>query len=214
VSEDLLDVLCDLHSVDPAAVGLGDFGRIGGYAARRLRTWGVQWERARTRDLPDMDRLLAALADAMPTTEPATTIVHGDYRIDNTIVSPDIRVAAVLDWELATLGDPIADLASMLTYWHDRDDHDRSLISVAAGLTTEPGFLTTRDLAGRYADRSGLDLSQLDFYLALAAMKLAAILEGVYSRYLGGQSVGEGYDAVGSAVPVLVARGLRLLGRS
>ncbi|WP_331773177.1 phosphotransferase family protein (plasmid) [Embleya sp. NBC_00888] len=211
LSDGLVDALGDLHSVDVDAVGLGDFGKRGGYAARQVRTWGKQWQNSRTRELPDMDRLLARLEEAVPADE-ETTVVHGDYRLDNTIVNTaPPRVLAILDWELATLGHPVVDLASMLTYWHDRDDVERGSISVAAGLTTLPGFRTTTELAERYAARTGRDLSQLPIYLALAAMKLAAILEGVHARHLGGLAVGEGYDKVGTAVPVLAARGLRLL---
>lgn len=212
VSDAVLDVLADLHAVDPAAVGLADYGRWGGYAARQIRTWGDQWTRSRTRDLPDMDRLVALLADVVPTDD-ETTVVHGDYRVDNTMLqlAPGPRVVGVLDWELSTLGHPVADFATMLTYWHDRGDDERARVSVATGLTALPGFRTTDELAQRYAVRTGRDLARLDFYLALAAMKLGVILEGVHARYLGGRSVGAGYDRVGDAVPVLAARGLRLL---
>jgi aminoglycoside phosphotransferase (APT) family kinase protein len=211
LSDGLADALGDLHAVDVDAVGLGDFGKRGGYAARQVRTWGKQWQGSKTRELPDMDRLLAQLEQNVPVDD-ETTIVHGDFRLDNTIVSADPpRVLAILDWELATLGHPVADLATMLTYWHDRDDDERCAISVAAGLTTLPGFRTTTELAERYAARTGRDLFQLKIYMALAAMKLAAILEGVHSRHLSGLAVGEGYDKVGTAVPVLAARGLRLL---
>jgi len=212
LSAELVDVLAALHSVDPASAGLDDLGKHGGYASRQLRTWGAQWQRSATRDLPDMERLLSRLADGVPAVE-ETTIVHGDYRLDNTIVTQTTppRIAAVLDWELATLGEPVADLATMLTYWHDRADTERARISVAAGLTALPGFLTTGELAQRYALTTGRDLSALTFYQALATMKLAVILEGVHHRYQDGQAVGDGYDRVGPAVPLLAARGLRLL---
>jgi aminoglycoside phosphotransferase (APT) family kinase protein len=212
LSEHLVDVLADLHAVDPDAAGLADFGRHGGYAARQLRTWGQQWQRSRTRQLPDMDRLITRLAGQLPRAE-ETTLVHGDYRLDNTIAQPEPlpRVAAVLDWELATLGDPVADLATLLTYWHDAGDEDRDLIAVARGLTTFPGFLTTSDLTERYAARTARNLSALTFHRALAAMKLGVILEGVHSRYLDGNTLGEGYGTAGAAVPALAARGLRLL---
>lgn len=212
LSAHLIDVLAALHAVDLEAAGLADFGRHGGYAARQLRTWGEQWRRSRTRDVPDMDRLITRLGEELPSDD-ETTLVHGDYRLDNTIIrtGPVPHVAAVLDWELATLGNPVADLATLLTYWHDTGDEERSLIAVAARLTTFPGFPDTRALAERYAVRTGRDLSSLAFHRSLAAMKLGVILEGVHSRYLGGKAVGEGYAAAGTAVPVLAARGLRFL---
>ena len=211
----LIAVLADLHDVSPDAVGLGDYGRRSGYCVRQIKTWGAQWERSRTRDLPDMDTLLARLAELAPE-DSACTIVHGDFRLDNTVVSlpPDEppRVVAVLDWELSTLGDPIADLATTLSYWHDPGDVERGEIPVSAGLTDKPGFPTAESLAAAYAARTGRDLGNLSFYLGLAWMKLAVICEGVHARYLGGQTLGEGYAKVGPAVPLLAARGLRALG--
>jgi aminoglycoside phosphotransferase (APT) family kinase protein len=211
----LIAVLADLHDVPPDAVGLGDYGRHSGYCVRQIKTWGAQWERSRTRDLPDMDKLLARLAELAPE-DSACTIVHGDFRLDNTVVSlpPDEppRVVAVLDWELSTLGDPIADLATTLSYWHDPGDVERGEIPVSAGLTDHPGFPTAESLAAAYAARTGRDLGNLSFYLGLAWMKLAVICEGVHARYLGGQTLGEGYAKVGPAVPLLAARGLRALG--
>lgn len=219
ISDSLVATLADLHAVSPAAVGLDDYGRHSGYCVRQIRTWGAQWERSRTRDLPDMDVLLARLAEAAPP-DSACTIVHGDFRLDNTVVSlPSMsqppagvpHVAAVLDWELSTLGDPLADLAVTLTYWHDRDDVERGAIPVSAHLTDLPGFPTAHELAGAYAERTGRDLGNLSFYLALSWMKLAVICEGVHARYLGGQTVSAGYEKVGPAVPLLAARGLRAL---
>lgn len=210
----LIATLADLHAVSPDEVGLSDYGRHSGYCVRQIRTWGAQWDRSRTRDLPDMDTLLARLTELAPE-DSACTIVHGDFRLDNTVVSladPDApRVAAVLDWELSTLGDPLADLAVTLSYWHDPGDTERGDIPVSAGLTDKPGFPTAAALAHAYARRSGRDLRDLSFYMALAWMKLAVICEGVHARYLGGQTVGPGYEKVGPAVPMLAARGLRAL---
>jgi aminoglycoside phosphotransferase (APT) family kinase protein len=221
LADALVRSLADLHAVDPDAVGLGDYGRRGDYCVRQIRTWAGQWERSKTRDLPDMEVLIKRLAEAVPE-DSGVAIVHGDFRLDNTIVglagqAPRIavapRIAAVLDWELSTLGDPLADLAVTLTYWHDRDDPERDKIPVSLGLTNKPGFPASREIASAYADRTGRDLGNLPFYMGLALMKLAVICEGVHARYLGGRTVGEGYDRVGPAVPLLVVRGLRTLGR-
>jgi aminoglycoside phosphotransferase (APT) family kinase protein len=212
VSTALVLALSELHSVEPDAVGLGDYGRRGGYATRQLRTWSKQWDRSRTRELPDMDRLLAALVGHVPA-DCESTIVHGDFRLDNAIIdlSDGPSVSAILDWELSTLGEPIADLGLMLTYWHDLGDEERAQIPVAVGITALEGFPTSAEVAEFYAQNTGRSLDQLDFYTALGTLKLAVILEGVHSRYLAGSSVSEGYAGVGEAVPLLVARGLRLI---
>jgi aminoglycoside phosphotransferase (APT) family kinase protein len=120
-------------------------------------------------------------------------------------------VAAVLDWELSTLGDPLADLGTALAYWHDEGDDERALVPVAAGVTAWPGFGTAAEFARRYARASGRDLADLGFYLALGTMKIAVILEGVHARYLSGQGSGPGYATAGDAVPVLVTRASRQL---
>jgi aminoglycoside phosphotransferase (APT) family kinase protein len=209
VTSSLVDVLVALHAVDYTGAGLAGFGRPDGYTARQVRRWGSAWQQTATRELADMDRLLAALADRVPA-HSANAIVHGDYRLDNTIVA-GTRVAAVLDWELSTLGDPIADLGMFLTYWYDSHLDDGSAFGQIAGLTALPGFPGTDELAQTYAARSGRDLSDLGFHRALGAMKLAVILEGVHRRYLGGHTVSAGYEGVDKAVPVLAARGLALL---
>jgi len=213
VGDQLARALAGLHAVDPDEVGLGDYGRRVGYNARQIHTWGAQWQRSRTTDLPAMDRLLALLAECAPP-DSGSAIVHGDYRLDNAIfeLGERPRLAAVLDWELSTLGDPLADLGLAMTYWHDLGDTERAAIPVAVGLTALAGFPTTAEFAARYAGLSGRDVPDIGFYLALGAMKLAVILEGVHARYLSGRTVGDGYEAAGAGVPALVRRGLHILG--
>jgi aminoglycoside phosphotransferase (APT) family kinase protein len=207
----LIQTLADLHSIEPDQIGLRGHGRPDNYCARQIRRWADQWQRSKSRDLPDMDRLLRGLTNATPADVPGV-IVHGDYRLDNTLIDPGTgRLNAVLDWELSTIGDPLADLATMLTYWHDRGDAERARIPVSAGITALDGFPLTHELAEAYASVTGRDLGEFSFYLSLGSMKLAVILEGVHARFLAGQTVGTGYAQAGRAVPLLVSRALRYL---
>ncbi|MEZ5076183.1 MAG: phosphotransferase family protein [Solirubrobacterales bacterium] len=176
------DTLAAIHAVDPDAVGLGDLGRREDYVARQLRRWLGQWEKSKTRELDSIERLHERLAARIPAQGPAT-IVHGDYRLDNMILTPAGEVAAVVDWELCTLGDPLADLGTLMAYWPERSA-DPVALGQSANLA--PGFPDKRQLAARYAQSSGRDVSDLGFYTALGYWKLAIILEGVYARYAGG----------------------------
>ena len=181
-SESIVDTMAAIHAVRPEAVGLGDLGRHEGYIARQLKRWYGQWNQQKTRDLPSVDRVHDELLARIPEQGPAT-LVHGDYRLDNCMVDASGQVIAVLDWEICTLGDPMADLGLLMVYWTGPND-DASAWNGSACST--PGFLDRADLAQRYADVSGRDISQLDFYTTFAYWKLVCILEGVYSRYLGG----------------------------
>ncbi|HEX4307841.1 MAG TPA: phosphotransferase family protein [Solirubrobacterales bacterium] len=183
------DTLAAIHAVDPDAVGLGDLGRKEDYVARQLRRWYGQWEKSKTRELASIDRVHDRLAARIPAQEGAS-IVHGDYRLDNMILADSGEVAAVVDWELCTLGDPLADVGTLIAYWPERGGE-----SIALGLPANlaPGFPTREELAARYAEASGRDLADLDFYIALGYWKLAIILEGVYARYAAG-----GYGQAGT----------------
>ncbi len=181
-SRSLVDTMAAIHAVDLREAGLADLGRHEGYIERQLKRWYGQWNQGRTRDLPSVDRAYERLLERIPEQGPAT-IVHGDYRLDNCMVGDDGEVVAVLDWEICTLGDPLADLGLLQVYWNGPDD-DESAWSGAA--TSAPGFWNRRQIADRYAEVSGRDISQLDFYVAFAFWKLACIIEGVYSRYLAG----------------------------
>jgi len=181
-SESLIDTLAALHDVDPDAVGLGDLGRRERYCARQLKRWSGQWERVRTRDVPEVSQAHDRLAAGIPP-QARTAIVHGDYRLDNVIVGGDGTVAAVVDWELCTLGDPLADLGTLWVYWKDPDEDLAALPRSVTGLV---GFLRKTELLDRYARASGCDLSEFEFYIALAYWRLAIILEGVYSRFSSG----------------------------
>ncbi|XNL31488.1 phosphotransferase family protein [Longispora sp. K20-0274] len=198
----LMDTLADLHDVDPAAVGLADFGRPDGFLARQLRRWRIQLDASRGRDLPGIDELHAALAAAVPDSgRPA--IVHGDYRLDNVLVSDRDGIAAVLDWEMATLGDPLTDLGVFLVYWTGLAHLPANAVSDAVG----DNFPAGPELIDRYAARRDVDLSRLHWYTAFGFFKLAVIAEGIHHRYTAGQTVGGGFDRIGEVVGPLVELG-------
>ena len=212
----LVDTLVKLHAVDYRKVGLEDFGRPEGYLERQVRRWSQQWERSKTRELPEIDELIRRLNAAIPPSPPPT-IVHGDYRLGNMILDEHDpgRVIAILDWEMATLGDPLADLGYTLIYWGQQDDSPERLnLRTASTLTARPGFLTRDELVAEYARRSGRDVSHIDFYQVLALYKLAVIVEGIYARFLKGQTVGEGYEQYADSCPNLVRLGLQIAGES
>ncbi len=203
--EDLVDVLAAIHGVDVDAVGLGNLARRDGYIDRQLRRWHGQFQQSQQqareigvyRPVPLIDEVHRMLADRVPP-QHGTAIVHGDYRIDNTVISPGGKVLAVLDWELCTLGDALADVGTLMAYWSDHAVAEMAEAQQADGpaagvsgagataqlaATSLPGFPSRTEVAERYAARSGRDLSQLGFYVAFAYWKLACILEGVYVRY-------------------------------
>jgi aminoglycoside phosphotransferase (APT) family kinase protein len=186
------DTLAAIHAVDPDTVGLGDLGRKEDYVARQLRRWHGQWEKSKTRELPAIDRVHERLAARIPAQE-GVSLVHGDYRLDNMILADSGEVAAVVDWELCTLGDPLADLGTLMAYWPERED----VISLGRPANLAPGFPTRAELAARYAETSGRDISEVDFYLALGYWKLAIILEGVLARMAAGGYGKEGASDAG-----------------
>ncbi|HEX4817444.1 MAG TPA: phosphotransferase family protein [Nonomuraea sp.] len=213
LSERLAEVLAAIHAVDYREVGLGDFGRPEGYLARQLDRWCQQWERSKTADPPEYERLVGRLRERLPA-DSAGTLVHGDYRLDNTLVRlADLEIMAVVDWEMSTLGDPLADLGLTLTYWHDRGDDERAGIPVAGDVTVAPGFMSAAEFAGHYAKMSGRDISDLGFYVAFGNFKLAVIIEGIHARFRQGKTVGEGFEGIGAAVPTLISRAHRMLDR-
>jgi len=178
----LIDVLAELHTLDVDRIGLGDHGRRDAYVERQLRRWHGQWEQSKTRDLPALDRVHAALAADVPEPGPAA-VVHGDYRFGNVLCGADGPIAAVLDWEISTLGDPLADLGYTVNYWVRPGDDG----PFADGQPTlAPGMPERDEILARYAERTGRDLARIDYYRAFSYWKSACIAEGVYARYLGG----------------------------
>jgi aminoglycoside phosphotransferase (APT) family kinase protein len=205
-SEALVDVMVRIHAVDYDAVGLSDFGHPDGYLERQVRRWGEQWERSKTRELPAVDELARRLRAGLPES-PAPTIVHGDYRLDNTMLAHDDpgEIVAVLDWEMATLGDPLTDVGLFLVYWA-RDE--AATQGIGAPVDARQGFMTRDEIVARYAAESGRDVSNLTFYEVLASYKLAIILEGINARFLMGKTVGEGFEHIGAMVEGMITGAL------
>jgi len=209
VGEALVEVLASLHEVDPQAVGLEGFGRPEGYLERQVRRWGKQWDATRIEGHEDLDVLATDLAAQLPATQ-RNAIVHGDYRLDNTILDADQpgRIAAVLDWEMSTLGDPLADLGVLLGYWSQADDSGpRRQGTVVPGATALPGFPSRSEVAEIYAARTGLDLTDLPWYASFAAFKLAVVCAGIVARVRGGAMVGDGFDGIEQRIGPLVEIG-------
>jgi aminoglycoside phosphotransferase (APT) family kinase protein len=181
-SESLVETLAAIHAADLGAAGLADLGRHEGYVTRQLKRWHGQWHAQKTRELPLIDEVHDELSRRIPDQGPAT-IVHGDFRLDNCIVGDDGAVRAVLDWEICTLGDPLADLGLFTVYWTGPGDEASPWLGQA---TTAPGFMDRSELVARYARATGRDVGNIEYYRAFAYWKLACIVEGVYARYLGG----------------------------
>jgi len=179
--EHLIDVLADLHAADVDEIGLGDLARREGYVERQIKRWSTQWENSKTREIPAIEEVARHLAANVPE-QHGVSIAHGDFRFGNCLVDPSSgRIAAVLDWELCTLGDPLADLGYLGVYWVGADGEGRH-----NDPTSAPGFLSYAEVVERYARRTGRDVSQIDYYVAFSSWRLAVISEGVYARYLHG----------------------------
>lgn len=205
---ELVHVLAALHRVEPRALGLEDFGRPDGYVERQVALWAKQWDRVKVRESADMDRLHDRISAAIPSTS-ESAVVHGDYRIDNAILAPDNvgEIAAVVDWEMATLGDPLTDVALMCVYRNPAMD----LILGQPAAWTSARLPGADQLADRYASAADRELSDWPFYLALANYKVAVIAEGINHRHRVGATRGDGFDRAGDAVPEFAAAGLKAL---
>jgi aminoglycoside phosphotransferase (APT) family kinase protein len=206
----LMDTLADLHEVDPAAVGLADFGRPEGFLARQVRRWHQQWQASQTRPLDELAATVERLTATLPE-QSAPAVVHGDYRLTNVMFAPGLdRVAAVVDWEMATLGDPLTDLGLLVVYQDLAQQGD----TIMPRMLPEAGFLTSDQMIARYAQRSPRDLARLDWYVGFGYFKLAVVAEGIHHRYLAGKTVGPGFDHFGAAVPMLLQAALAALART
>jgi aminoglycoside phosphotransferase (APT) family kinase protein len=209
VAEVLVDTLADLHAIDPEEIGLSSFGRPSGLGERQVHRWSDQWERSKSRDVPAVDELARRLR-ADPPQGPGGAIVHGDFRIDNCLLGKQMppTVRAVLDWELSTLGEPLADLGLFIFYWREPGDPRPALTPAP---TRQPGFPTRAYLAERYAKRTGADLSDLAAWIALAHFKSAVIAQGIAARVQAGSMAGQEFGDIGGEVDRIAAEGLTRL---
>ena len=209
----LIETLARLHAVVPQEVGLADFGRPAGFMERQLRRWSEQWQRSKSAELPALDTLRDELVRTLPP-QRASTIVHGDYRLDNTILHPTKpgEIVAVLDWEMSTLGDPFADLGALLAYWSEEDDDEiLSAARIVAPVTAASGFPTREQIVESYARITGFDVSDLRWYRAFAYFKLAVVCQGIAARAAGGAMLGSGFDEAQGLVEPLVHAGRHVL---
>lgn len=210
ISKALIDALVALHSADWQAIGLANLGKPEGYLERQLRRWTGQLDRSRQRPLPDLDAVTIWLTEHLPISGPAT-IVHGDYRIDNAIYANDEpRVAAIVDWEMATIGDPLADLGYLLSSWQEAGDAQSVIMSRLVQVTTLPGFMTRAEVAAYYAEQTGRPVRDLAFYEALAIWKLAILLEGSYARHRAGTTDDPFFATLDQGVPSLARQALSI----
>ena len=214
IGDALVATLARLHVIEPAQAGLADFGRPEGFLERQLRRWSRQWDSSKTADLPALDALRDELAGALPPPRPPA-IVHGDFRLDNTMLHPTRpgQIVAVLDWELSTLGDPLADLGTTLAYWgHADDDEVLSAARIMPPVTASAaGFPARRAVVERYAELTGFDVTGIGWYQAFAFFKLAVICQGIARRAAGGAMLGSGFDEAQGLVEPLVRAGQHVL---
>ncbi|HEX7182174.1 MAG TPA: phosphotransferase family protein [Thermoanaerobaculia bacterium] len=212
ISEAAVDGLAELHAVDYEAAGLGDLGRPAGYVERQVTGWTERWKGSRTDDVPDVDNAFAWLAGNLPP-ESGAALIHNDYKYDNLVLAPDLsRIVAVLDWEMTTVGDPLMDLGTSLGYWMDPDDAP-GLRALPAGPTTLLGNLTRTEVAQRYAERSGRDVSDILFYYVYGLLKIAVIAQQIYYRYKQGLTKDERFAGMIGAVRLLGRRAAEAIGK-
>jgi aminoglycoside phosphotransferase (APT) family kinase protein len=213
--ERLTDVFVELHRVDYKKIGLEGFGRPEGYVKRQVEGWSERYRTAKTPDAPDFEDVMAWLHEKMPPESPHVSVIHNDYRFDNVVLHPDdpFRIVGVLDWEMATIGDPLMDLGGALAYWTDHDDPpDMQAIRMIP--THLPGMFRRRDFISRYAEKMGVSVEKSDFYYCFGMFRLAGIAQQIYWRFYHGQTKDERFRLMIVAVTVLEKACRRLIEKS
>ncbi len=214
IGAELVDALIELQAVDPGDVGLDGFAKPEGYLERQLRRWSGQLDLTLpfTRPLPELEKVGEWLKLNLPRS-PRSTLVHGDYKLDNVMFASEspARLVTILDWEMATIGDPLADFGWMISFWSEPDDPGGDVFADLTNVTSQPGFARRSDLIALYAEGSGLDVSALDWYRVLATWKLAILLEGSYARHLSGVTDDAFFARMEQGVPALADRAHALI---
>ena len=212
MSEALVDALVGFHAVDYGAIGLGDLGKPDGFIARQIEGWYKRWLAAKTEAVAEMTAVYAWLKQNQPTTT-QFSLVHNDYKLDNVMLAADDpgQVVAIFDWDMCTLGDPLADVGALLAYWSEPSDpvYLQSMAMMPAG---NLGFLTRAELVARYAEKSGRSVSDIHFYHALALFRVAVIIAQIYIRYARGQTQDQRFAAFGPMIPLMARAALAVIG--
>ena len=213
--ENLLDVQCELHSIDYKKIGLENFGKPEGYVKRQVEGWSERYRAAKTPDAPDFEDVMSWLHEKMPTDFRNPCIIHNDFKLDNVVLDPKnpLKIIGVLDWEMATIGDPIMDLGNSLAYWVQADDPP-DVQAIRMMPTNIPGALTREELVARYAEKTGIAIDNFDFYLCFGLFRLAVIAQQIYYRYYHGQTKDERFKLLIIAVNVLEKSALSIIDKS
>jgi aminoglycoside phosphotransferase (APT) family kinase protein len=203
VSEALIDTLADLHAVDATRATISGLGKPAGFVGRQIRGWTERWQRSKTAELPEMERLAAMLAERVPADPAEPAVVHGDFKLDNVLLDPldHSRVLAIFDWEMCALGDPLVDLGILLAYWSPTAPLEQQ--DALTTVTSRPGYLTREEIVERYAARSGRDVSAIRFYETFALFKIAVVIQQIYFRYVRGQTDDPRFANFGARVEYL-----------
>ncbi len=214
ISAAMVDTLVALHAVDFERAGIGNLGKPVGFVERQVKGWAGRWERAKTREVPEIDRLAKLLSERIPPSPPPT-IVHNDFKLDNVMIHPEdpSRIVAVLDWEMCTVGDPLIDVGLLLAYWPRPDDPMARQVTISS-VTTHPGFYSREEVLEHYVRRTGADASHIGFYETFALYKLCVVLEQIYVRYVRGQTRDRRFAEFETAVPRLAQSAVEVAERS
>jgi len=212
VSQSYLDIQHQLHSIDYKSIGLGNFGKPEGYVKRQVDGWSKRYRNARTDDAPDFEDIMVWLDKNQPPDCENPGIIHNDYKLDNVVLDPQnpTKIIGVLDWEMATIGDPLMDLGSSLAYWVQQDDSD-DMLAIRSLPTNLQGFLTRQELVDRYLEKSGIKIDSFDFYLVFGYFRLAGIAQQIYYRYFHGQTKDKRFAMLIFAVQILEKEALKII---